>query len=331
MYNSIGIDISKRLISVYIPIISLFIEIENNVKGFRSLISKLKKQYKKEFDKTVLVFEPTGSYSVPLTKFCFDKSIKCFIINPKQSANFAKANGERNKTDKIDAKVLAEAIVLAKKGQIKVPAFDKIVEEIGDFMSYYKFVVKSRVRLSNRLEAIMAKNGDSYVIKELTEEIKRYKIKAEEMMKKIYEIIKKDEKLKSGFENISSICGIGNKSATVLLHLFLKYPSANQRQITSLVGLDPIEKSSGSSVKSRPRISKAGSKIYRDTLFMGVMTAIRFDENFKIFYDRLKTKGKHTTVAQIALMRKMIVIAHSLYNNNQQFDSEKYAKSCGRS
>ena len=52
---------------------------------------------------------------------------------------------------------------------------------------------------------------------------------------------------------------------------------------------------------------------------MEVMTAIRYDKNFKTFYDRLKANGKHTTQAQIAVMRKIILVAHSLYKNNTQY------------
>ncbi len=52
---------------------------------------------------------------------------------------------------------------------------------------------------------------------------------------------------------------------------------------------------------------------------MGVMTAVRYDESFKAFYARLKANGKHSTQAQIAVMRKMIVVAHSLYKNNQKY------------
>ena len=56
---------------------------------------------------------------------------------------------------------------------------------------------------------------------------------------------------------------------------------------------------------------------------MGVMTAIRYDENFKAFYDRLKDNGKHTTQAQIAVMRKMIIVAHSLYKNDTTYIPKK--------
>ena len=49
----------------------------------------------------------------------------------------------------------------------------------------------------------------------------------------------------------------------------------------------------------------------------------------KLFYDRLKENGKHTTQAQIAVMRKMIIIAHSLYKNNEKYSAVVYQKACG--
>jgi hypothetical protein len=77
---------------------------------------------------------------------------------------------------------------------------------------------------------------------------------------------------------------------------------------------------SGTSIQSKYTISKTGSKLYRGMLFMGVFSAIRFDENFKSFYDRLIANGKHTTQAQIAVMRKIIITAHSLYQNDKKYD-----------
>lgn len=53
---------------------------------------------------------------------------------------------------------------------------------------------------------------------------------------------------------------------------------------------------------------------------MSVLTAVQHDQNFKSFYERLKAKGKHTTSVQIAVMRKIILTAHSLYKNNVKYD-----------
>jgi len=53
---------------------------------------------------------------------------------------------------------------------------------------------------------------------------------------------------------------------------------------------------------------------------MSVFTAVQHDKKFKSFYERLKSNGKHTTAAQIAVMRKIILTAHSLYKNNRKYD-----------
>ena len=326
---SIGLDVSKETISVFIPTNKLDYEIKNSLDGFDKLISKLKKLYKKEYVNLVFVYEPTGSYSDLLKKVCSKKSIKTFAINPKRSHNFAKASGNRNKSDIDDARLLSSAIVLAKDDEIVIPTINPVVEDIKELMSYYKFVVKQRVMASNHLESIAVKDGNNYVISSLEEEIKSLKNKENNIVINIKSIIESDEELVAAYDNIKSIVGIGELGAIVLLHLFLKYPDANKKQIISLVGLDPTRFESGSSVHKNSKISKAGAKLYRGVLFMGTMTATRCNPEMKVFYDRLKENGKQTTQAQIAVMRKMIVIAHSLYKNNEKYSAEVYQKACG--
>jgi len=321
---SIGLDISKATISIHIPLNSLDLEIENSAKGLKSFYSKLKKLYKKELEKIVFVYEPTGSYSALITKFCANKTIKAFIINPKQSSNFAKALGYRSKSDKIDAKMLSLAISIAKQSEIKVPVINATAEDIKELMSYYMFTVKQRVAVQNHHEALNVKDGNSYALKDLKRRIKEMKQKEDEIIQKIDDIIKGDDKLLNDYQNIKTIPGIGTITAIVLLHLFIKYPQANQKQIVSLVGLDPVIKESGTSLNSKPRISKSGSRLYRGVLFMATMVSIKYNNQMRDFYDRLKTNGKHSTVAQIAVMRKLIVITHSLYKNNSKYDAKVY-------
>ena len=82
-----------------------------------------------------------------------------------------------------------------------------------------------------------------------------------------------------------------------MLHLFITYPEANRQEIVALCGLDAIENSSGTSIQRKTRISKKGSSLYRSMLFMPVLSAIQHNQYMKIFYDRLKSNGKHSTVA----------------------------------
>ena len=142
-------------------------------------------------------------------------------------------------------------------------------------------------------------------------------------------MINQDEDLKRKYEHITSIAGVGKITGVTLLHLFINYPNANSKQITSLVGLDPIRKQSGTSIQSKTRISKAGSRIYRGDLFMSAMVAIRYNEKMKVFYERLKDNSKQTTQAQAAVMRKLTILAHSLYKNEQMYDKDRYKRESG--
>jgi len=318
--NCIGIDISKASINIHISKNGQDLKVDNSIKGFKSLYSKLKKIYKKEIEDNVFIFEPTGSYSEALRKYCSEQKIKCFIINPKQFSNYAKALGVEVKNDVEDARILSRALHLAKDGQVKIPVYDEDVERIKELMSYYKFTTKQTTQQKNHLESLESKNGDSFAIRELKKSIKESKVKEQHIIDQIQIIIDSNAKYKNDYENIISIMGIGQIGAIALLHLFIKYPEANQRQITSLTGLNPIYKQSGTSIQSGYRISKSGAKTYRGSLFMAAMSAVRHDKNFKAFYERLKSKGKHTTQAQIAVMRKLIITAHSLYKNNRKYD-----------
>ena len=238
----------------------------------------------------------------------------------------AKALGVEVKNDIEDAKVLSKALHLAKDGQVKVPVFNEDVEQIKELMSYYKFTKKQTIQQKNHLEALMSKDGNKFSIRELKKSIEESIKKEQKIIEQVQTLIDSTDEYRVAYENITSIKGIGQIAGIVLLHLFLKYPEANQRQITSLTGLNPIYKQSGTSVQSGYRIAKSGSSLYRSVLFMSVFTAVQHDKNYKSFYERLKSKGKHTTSVQIAVMRKIILTAHSLYKNNKKYDEDFNSK-----
>ncbi len=329
MNNFIGIDVSKSTLQVYIPIIDENISIDNSKKSLKSLYSKLKKYYKKEVQKLVFIFEPTGTYSSLLKYFCSEKNINAFIVNPRQSSNFAKALDNRSKSDIIDAKMLHKFNVMAKDGDITIPVINEAQESLGTMLGYYKLLQKQRNAFSNHLEALEAKEGKNSIEKKLKKEIIKLKKQEEDMVKDMKNLIMTDVKLSKSFECIVSFNGVGDISAIVLLHLFISYPEANRQEITALSGLDVVETSSGTSVHRRSRISKRGNSLYRGILFMPILSSVRNNPYMKAFYNRLKENGKHTTAAQIAVMRKIILITHSLYQNQQIFDNSIYEKRIG--
>jgi transposase len=167
---SIGLDISKSTINVYVPINDLDLVIDNSMKDIKQLYSKLKKLYKKDIDKLIFIYEPTGNYSSALKSFCANKNIKCFIINPKQSSNYAKALGNKTKTDKIDARMLSSAITLANKKDIKVPIINTLYEELQELIIYKSLIIKQKTQCMNHLESKQY-NNSTYLVNKLRKKI----------------------------------------------------------------------------------------------------------------------------------------------------------------
>ncbi len=324
MDNYIGIDVAKSTLQVFIPKNESDIEIENSLDGLKNLYNKLKKQYKKSIEDIVFVYESTGSYSTILEHYCQNKAIKCFKVGAYQSASFSKVVKNRSKTDKLDAKMLSRMHILAKEGEIRVPSRDEKAHQIRSLIKYYQSLVKEERRKANYLEAATYNLEDSYVLKHVKRKIIQLQKEQTEIIDKIIEIISSNSHYLEAYTNILSIKGIGEKSAIILLYLFLRYPNASRQQLTALCGLDPIQRSSGTSVQHKERISKQGLSLIRDILYMPTLVSVRYNNEMKIVYEKLVERGKPKMVAQIAAMRKIILLAHSLYKNKQKYDPDRY-------
>ncbi len=327
MDNYIGIDVAKSTLQIYIPLNKMDLELENSPDGLKKLYSKLKKLYgkiKKDIDEIIFVYESTGSYSTMLESYCEKQKIKCFKVGAYQSSSFAKTIKNRSKTDKVDARMLSRMYILAEPNDIKVPFRDTKAHQIRSLMKYYQSLVKEENRLSNYLEAATYNLEDNYVLNKVQRKIKNLKKEQDTLISKILQIIKDDKSLKKSYDNIVSINGVGEKSGIILLYLFLRYPKASRQHITALSGLDPIKKESGTSVNHKAKISKQGLSLIRGILFMPTMSAIIYNDEMKYFYDKLLSRGKCKSLSQIAVMRKIILLAHSLYKNNERYNQEKY-------
>jgi len=197
-----------------------------NQEGLKSFKKYLKK--KVNFSDLVLIFEPTGVYSQYLKEFCAENSIKVYIVNPKQSHNFARALGIRPKTDKIDARILYQFHKLIDAKDIQVPEINQQAKTLSSYLTSYEFALKQRISLSHHLESLR----DKKLIALIKKELKR----AQELEDKIFNDIKKyveqNQNLKEDYQRLSTIPGIGEKAAIALLTLFKTYQGTNRAQIT---------------------------------------------------------------------------------------------------
>ncbi len=307
----IGIDVSKKALSLFDGQNDL--EFENQA-GLKALKRYLKKRYQ-TFDNLGIIFEATGIYSDHLKAFCAGNKIKAFILNPKQSYNFARSLGKRSKTDKIDARTIYAYCKLIAKEKMQVPVIDQGAKMLSSYLTSYQFAQKQRVALSNHLESIQ----DKELLKLLKQELKRAQRLEDKLLTDMKTYIKNHPKLQKDFQRLLTISGIGDKTAFGLLALFNTYQGTNRAQMTALVGLDPTKRESGTSVKGKAKISKNGNKHIRKMLYMPTLCAIKNNQKIALFYQRLIANHKPKKVAVIAAMRKLLLVAHAIYRNKTEY------------
>ena len=257
MNHFIGIDVAKATLQVHIPQGEIDLEFSNTKSGLNKLYKTLKVNYQESLQTLVFVYESTGCYSRPLEEFCQKMKINCFKVGAYQSASFSKTIKNRNKTDQVDARMLSAMQILVNDDDIKVPYRDKDAHQLRSYIKYYQSLNKEKTRQKNYLEAAAINQEDDYILKQVKKRIQQIDQEQENLMDLSMQLIKANADYLNAYKNIISIKGLGQTSGVVLLYLFLRYPNASRQQITALTGLDPVQKESGTSLKSKTRISKA--------------------------------------------------------------------------
>ena len=234
------------------------------------------------------------------------------IINPQASHHFAQSLGIRNKTDKIDARMIYPYQGLIDTPMITVPRINKEAKTLSAYLVSYQLAMKQPIALENHREDVRDK--DLFAL--LRKDLKRAYRLEEQILMRITAYIRKHPRSKADYQRLLTIPGIGKESAPALLYLFITYQG---NQITALCGLDPIQRQSGTSVKGKPKISKHGSKLIRKVLYMPMLSAIQVNPRIQAFYQRLLRNHKEKKLAVIAAMRKMILIAPAIYQNKSEY------------
>jgi len=309
MRNYIGIDISKATLDVYDGKKSY--KFENNETGFKEIVALAE-----DINNTILIFEPTGVYSYALTDFCSIKSIKIVMVGPKESRDFARSLKVRSKTDKIDAKVLYKYQSHIEPSMVKVPVVNHQGIKVQEMLNVYENIQSSKQTFKNQIES--TSKSDKYLLRTLNRIIKNLDAEALKLFNKIELLLLEDKEIKAKYDAIITIPSIGQKSALYLTAFFLKYPMANAKEMTALIGLDPVMRDSGT-FKGKQRISKQGGQQLRNIIFLPTLCAIQHNDRIKAFYTRLTSNAKSKKLAVIASMRKLILMAFSLFKSGEVY------------
>ncbi len=312
----LGIDIAKKKFDVAFFSENTLLSsgtFTNDPAGYKNLLRWLSKQTK---ETVWSCMESTGSYGENLALFLFEAGHKVSIVNPSRIRKYADSKLVRNKTDLLDAKIIADFCRTQEPLLWQPESHAK--SELREISRRLNALLGERVREKNRLES----GVKSKIVKEsiesniafLSEQIKS-------LEGKIQEHIDQNPDLKEKQELLISIPGIGKKTAALILG---ELPSVDRfqhvGQVVAYAGLSPQQRSSGSSVRKKTRLTKIGNRNLKTALFFPAMTAMKYNPVVIALALRLEKKGKEKMVIVGAAMKKMLQIAYGVLKSGQPFD-----------
>jgi transposase len=268
--------------------------------------------------------ESSGLYGLDLAlALSAAPGMEVMVANPRAVRHFAQALMKRSKSDPVDAGVLEEfaarmpfqAWQRPSPAALALHALTRRLRELVDMQAAEK----------NRQHAAgLTETTPSVVRRDLARSLRAQQRAIERLTRQARKLIAQDPQLGERFELLDSIRGVGETSAVQLLgELAVLAPDLEARQWVAYAGMDPRQHTSGSSVHKKPRISKAGNKYLRHSLFMPALVAVRHDPYLGAFYQHLLTKGKFKMQALVAVMRKLLHAIHAMFKNHQPYDGSK--------
>ncbi len=312
----LGIDIAKRKFDAALLVENKYKHkvFSNTAEGFKQLTDWLQKRAGD--NKVHACLEATGNYGEALAEYLFNIGYTISLINPAQIKAFAQSQLTRNKTDKVDATLIANYCKLMQP--LAWQPLPKPVRELQALVARLEDLVALENQEKNRLEVSHVKVQTSI---ENTLAIIQQEAKA--IREQIKNHINQYPDLKKQNDLLQSIPGIGQTtSAHVLAYLNDIGRFKNAKKIAAFVGLNPKQYCSGSSIKKGTPLSKIGHARLRKALFMPALVARQYNSAIQIFSQRLQLAGKPKMVIVGAVMRKLIHIIYGVLKSGKPFDAD---------
>jgi transposase len=225
-------------------------------------------------------------------------------VNPLIIKRYSQMKMLRAKTDKVDARIIAEFGFEQNPRPSKLPPDEqlKIAERVKAINSFQKL----SLMISNRVHAL-EKSGlnDKLVIREFKLAIKSNKRSIARLENQIKELIR--EYFQNEYDLLIKISGVGFRSASLIIGFFGNFEDFdNAKQVVSFVGLNPNPRESGSSVRRGSNISKKGNPIFRKILYEAALSASRYNPVCNEMYERLLRKGVYKKKIRVAVAHKLL-------------------------
>lgn len=304
--NFCGVDVSKERIDIATDKITTRLPQDR-----KSIIGFIKKHLDQP-NESLVVLESTGGYEL-LAAECFDEmGVTVHIAHPNRVRDFSKAKGRLAKNDRLDAVTLSEYGRFIDPSDIR-PLRSKLLMKLGALNSRLGQLKELHHKEACRLgtaRIIEVKQTHKEMLKLLAKQITSIETQ-------MIELIKSEEDLAEKYIRLQTMIGVGPTLALTLIAELPELGDANKKEIAALAGVAPITKDSG---KQRGRaITQNGRNSLRKILYMGALSAIRYDKKIKEFYQRLISAGKAKKVGIVAVMRKMLVTMNAMITHAKDY------------
>jgi transposase len=308
MKSSVGIDVSKHRLDVCVLPSGDRLSVANSREGIRKL-----KRWLIGFDLGRVVVESTGKWHRPVWRSLYASGYPVVMINPFQVRMFAMALGILAKTDRLDAAVLAR-FAAAINPAIRPPP-PHLLEELSELVAGREAAVAEQTSLKNQLSAANV----TMLRQQLVRRIARLARDIAALERAILARIKADADLARRFHILTSIPSVGPVVAATLITRLAELGAVTDKAIAALAGLAPVADQSGK--RDGKRVIWGGRAAVRRMLYLSAVSAVRCNAPLSAFYQRLRTAGKPTKAALIAVARKLVILANTLIAHDRTWQA----------
>ena len=301
-----GIDVAKDHLDLHVRPTGEAVRVANDEPGVATLVERLAAA-----GLTLVVVEATGGYEAPLVAALAAARLPVVVANPRQVRDFAKSTGRLAKTDRLDAAVLAHFADAVRPPVRPLP--DAAAVALADLLARRRQLIEMRTAELNRLAlaAPAIARGIRAHVAWLDRQVRHADAALAAAIEASPVWRAKDDLLRS-------VPGIGPTVSRTLLSELPELGSLSGRRVAALVGVAPVARDSGR--RAGARAIAGGRAGVRSALYMAVLSAVRYNPAVRAFYVRLRTAGKAIKVAQVAAMRKLLVMVNAMVRDDRRWD-----------
>jgi len=290
-----GVDVSKAKLDVCIEPGHRLASFNNDTAGIAELAA-----FCREHAVTLLVMEASGGYERRAFVELWEKGISCALINPRNVRRYAEAMGILEKTDRIDASVIAR--FADAKNLAPTPLPSQAQQRLKALVTRLRQVTDDLTVQKQRRSGLL---DNPEMLTSLDEVIALLKRQSRSLEGEIASMIDDDPLWAKLAEAWREVKGVAGRTVARLHAELPEIGLLSNKAAAKLVGLAPIANDSGKRKGKRP--TRGGRAGVRSILFLVAATAARYDRSLGEFRDRLLKAGKEKMVIRIALARKLLV------------------------